>query len=188
MQHRLESSSKRRDRRRRGQDFDAAMRGSPSGIDPPVEGEGENPIGGDQLRRPLLAEDDRSKRETFDLGSPGAAPLPGQTAIHLSGGWSPTQCRLIGLVLLASTETTGSVSRSQCDSVIEEEDRRPGPRGVERVLPAAKLQFADDPEVAAMMTHDLALVVDQATSIAREGSSRRHRVEFTKGIDPITKQ
>ena len=39
-----------------------------------------------------------------------------------------------------------------------------------------------------MMTDDLALVVDQATSIACEGSTRRHRVEFTKGIDPITKQ
>ena len=120
-----ESSSQRRDRRRRGQDFDAAMRGSASGIDPPVEGECENPIGRDELRRTLLTEDDRSNRETFDLGSPGAAPLPGQTTIHLGGGRSASRCRLIRLVLLASTETAGSVSRGERHSVIEEEERRP---------------------------------------------------------------
>lgn len=80
------------------------------------------------------------------------------------------------------------MSRGKRDRVIEKEDRSPGPRGIEWVLPAAVLQLADDPERATVVTHDLALVVDQATAIARECSSCRHRMELTKGIDSITKQ
>ena len=86
----------------------------------------------------------------------------------------------------SSAEATGTVSRGECDRLVEEEDRCPRPGSVEWVLPAPVVEEAGDPRRATMMTGYPAPVVDQTAAVAGEQASLGDGMQIPPGVDAVT--
>src|SRR5258706_8681421 len=71
------------------------------------------------------------------------------------------------------------------DCVVEEEERSPPVRLVQRVAPAAKLRHADDPQRTVVMAGERPRVVDEAAAISGEAHPLRHRMQVPERVDTV---
>jgi hypothetical protein len=69
---------------------------------------------------------------------------------------------------MATTESAGSMARCQGNGLIEEEQRCPAFRSCKRPAPTAKFHLAGYPKRRTMMTHDLFVIIYDATAIPGE--------------------
>jgi hypothetical protein len=78
------------------------------------------------------------------------------------------------------------MTRRQRHRVVEEEDRGPSSRCIERMSPALIFGDAGDPELAAMVTGDPTGLVDQTSPVPGEKTAFRDRMKVSPGVDPVT--
>ncbi len=91
----------------------------------------------------------------------------------------------VGVVGVAAAQTTGPMASRQRDRVVQEEDGRPATRLRERPAPLAVLEQAGDPQRAAMMSDDRAVVVDKAPAVAGEQTALRAGVKIAPRVDAV---
>ena len=172
MKTRKEAVGERGDRRRRCQDLHVDPT-RPHGWSPPtVEREALQMVAGDQARiAGHRIDDDGARGNGIDRAGeedpvvssdePAAAPisLGGDSPVEV---WRQDDAPVRGRrcdrtpkreVVGTSTQPTWSMAGRQCDRIVEEEQRCPGPRSIERMPPISVLEAACDPQRAAVMAH-----------------------------------
>ena len=193
--------TERGDRGRRGKNGDRAER-PPRRTAPAAESEGSDGVTPQEVRG-AVEDDDGPVGEVGRVGDPrdavvGAvdAPAPPKTLaaqplVQLIGAH-----RLVAMERRGDTSLVGDVVRvtalaaramtsGQAYGVVQKEDRRVQAGRSQRHPPTAELGGADDPEVAAVVTNDLLVIVDQTPPIAHEQPTFGDRVTVPERIDSI---
>lgn len=86
---------------------------------------------------------------------------------------------------VAAARRARAVTRREGNRVVEEEDRRPPVRFVERMLPVRERGQTGDPELPAVMASELAGRVDQAAAVPGEQSAVGNGMEIAPGVDAV---
>lgn len=204
MKTREEAVGESGDRRRRCQDFHVDPAG-PHGWSPPaVEREPLQMLTGDQAGfAGRTINDDGTRGDGIDRTGeedPVVSPdKPAATSVSLGGDspgevWRQEDAPARGRscdrtpkreVVGTSTQPTWPVAGRQGDRIVKEEQRRPGPRSIERMPPIPVLEATCDPQRAAVMAHNLASIVDQAPPVPGEQPVRRDVAKITPRINPV---
>ena len=120
-----------------------------------------------------------------------AEPLRSETMVQLhraEGSPEPIRARdrvLVRAVVDPPAGRARTVSRGECNRVVEEEQRGPGADVGDRLPPVAEGQRTRDPVIALMMADDLTGTVDQTSSVAGEEAARVDGVQITPRVDPV---
>lgn len=203
MQNRLEGVAQRGDGRRRSEDACVTERGTHLRRSPAAVSERERSVVDDQPRFPGVVDDDGAVGELRERNGPQlaiAGPIEartttqafsGQTLVHLDGTERfvpPERTResvAIRRLGLRPARAARAMTGRQRDGVVEEEEWRPGSRCVERVPPVTEAREARDPEVAAVVTHEVARCADEAPPVAGEHAPLVGAVKITPRIDAV---
>jgi hypothetical protein len=86
---------------------------------------------------------------------------------------------------IRTAQAARTMTGRQRNTVVEEEERRPRTRLVERMPPATEAGTARDPEVASVMAYEVARSVDETTPVAGEHAALVDRVKVTPRIDAV---
>ena len=204
MQHWRESVGERGDRRRRGQDFDRAVRRAIGRLRPSVECEAEQSVVDQQPGLSIGVHHHGAGRQVVDARLPhqavsGAVHAP--TAAVALGDESPIQ--LATRAAAWNTPPPGSPRRGTTGRPPAGTTRRAGGRpparrrrrgrrsasidaGRRGAAANPELGHARDPQRTAVVAHDRAPVVDEAAAVPGEQAPTAHRVEVAPRVDAVT--
>lgn len=165
--------------------------------------ERQRPVVDDQPRLADVVDDDGAVGELLEWNGPQLAipgPIEARTTTQTFSGQALVHLdrtkRLVPAertresvakrrVGIWTAETARTMTGRQRNTVVEEEERRPRTRLVERMPPATKAGAARDPEVAAVMAYEIGRRVDETTPIAGEDAALVDRVKVTPRIDAV---
>ena len=134
----------------------------------------------------------RMRSEARSTPPPRLKPLPGQSPVQVAGTeWlirsiGCGRCIPVLQIGLASAEAARTVSRSQCDRIVEEEERCPRAGPLQWMPPSLVLEETGDPQRATMMTGKTTPVVDQTATVAGEQPTLGGGMEIAPRVDPVT--
>ena len=121
--------------------------------------------------------------------APATQTLAGEPPVELDGrrqSIAVGERSSVGVVVGAAAVGARTVPGGEGDGLVEEEDRRPPVRVVERLSIAAELRQARDPQrAAAVVANDGAGVVDEAAAVAGEQTPGVDGVEVAPRVDAV---
>ena len=88
-------------------------------------------------------------------------------------------------ILLASTQTAGSMARRQRDRVIQKEERGPASRPRQRPPPVLEPGLTDDPKRRTVVSDNILVIVDDTATVTGEQSTATGSVQISPRVDTV---